>query len=179
MREIKPSARNVEQVENFKQKLANAQGIYLTDFTGLTVSQITDLRKRFREANVEYVVIKNTLSKVAFKDEGFEGLLEQLDGPNAIAIGYDDPAIPAKIISDFAKGIDKPVIKSCFFDGEILVGKAAQATKDYPTKQEIRSQILGTLEAPLGGLVGVFAGAMRDFLSVLDAYIQKRQDEEK
>jgi large subunit ribosomal protein L10 len=179
MREIKPSERNLEQVANFKQKLANAQGIYLTDFTGLTVSQMTELRKRFREAKVEYLVIKNTLSKVAFKDEGFEGLLEELDGPNAIAIGYDDPAIPAKIISGFAKEYEKPVIKSCFFDGEILVGKAAQATKDYPTKPEIRSQVLGTLEAPLSGLVGVFAGAMRDFLSVLDAYIQKRQDEDK
>jgi large subunit ribosomal protein L10 len=179
MREIKPSARNVDQVAKFKEKLANAQGIYLTDFTGLTVSQITELRKRFREANVEYLVIKNTLSRVAFKEEGFEGLLAQLDGPNAIAIGYDDPAIPAKIIAQFAKENQKPVIKSCFFDGEILVGKAAEATKDFPSKPEIRSQLLGTLEAPLSGLVGVFAGVMRDFLSVLDAYIQKRQDEEK
>ena len=179
MREIKPSTRNVEQVAKFKEKLANAQGIYLTDFTGLTVSQMTELRKRFREANVEYLVIKNTLSKVAFKDEGFAGLLEQLDGPNATAIGYDDPAIPAKIISQFAKENEKPVIKSCFFDGEILVGSAAQATKDFPTKPEIRSQILGTLEGPLSGLIGIFAGAMRDFLLVLDAYIQKRQDEEK
>jgi large subunit ribosomal protein L10 len=179
MREIKPSARNVDQVAKFKEKLAKAQGIYLTDFTGLTVAQMTDLRKRFREVNVEYLVIKNTLSKVALKEEGFGGLLPQLNGPNAIAIGYDDPAIPAKIIAQFAKENEKLVIKSCFFDGEFLVGKAAEATKDFPSKSEIRSQLLGTLGAPLSGVLGVFAGVMRDFLSVLDAYIQKRQDEEK
>jgi large subunit ribosomal protein L10 len=179
MREIKPSARNLEQVAQLKEKLSNAQGIYLTDFSGLTVAQITELRKRFREANVEYLVIKNTLTRVAFREKGFEGLLPQLDGPNAIAIGYDDPAMPAKIIAAFAKENQKPTIRGCFFDGEVLVGKAAESTKDFPTKPEIRSVLLGTMSAPLGALLGVFNGVMRDFLSVLDAYIQKRQEEEK
>jgi len=179
MREIKPSPRNLEQVAKLKEKLASAQGIYFTDFSGLTVAQMTELRKRFREAHVEYLVIKNTLSRVALKDQGLEGLLPHVDGPNAIAIGYDDPAIPAKIIAQFAKENEKPTIRSCFFDGEVLTGKAAEKTKDYPSKTEIRSQVVGMLAAPMSGLVGAMSGVMRDFLAVLDAYIQKRQAEEK
>lgn len=179
MREIKPSARNLEQVEKVKEKLVNAQGIYLTDYSGLTVEQMTELRKRLREAKVEYFVVKNTLSRVAFSQEGLEGLIPQLEGPNAIAIGYDDPAIPAKIIAAFAKDNEKPTIKSCIFDGEIYVGKAAERTKDFPSRPEIRSELVGTMVAPLGSLLGLFSGVMRDFLLVLDAYIQKRQEEEK
>jgi len=179
MRETKPSARNLEQVARLKDKLANAQGIYLTDFSGLTVEQMSELRKRFREAHVEYMVIKNTLSRVALKEGGFEGLLSHVDGQNAIAIGYDDPAVPAKIIAQFAKENEKPTIRSCFFDGEVLTGKAAESTKDFPSKSEIRSQVLGMLSAPMSGLVSAFSGVLRDFLAVLDAYIQKRQQEEK
>ena len=178
MREIKPSPRNIEQVARIREKLANAQGIYLTDFSGLSVDQITELRRRFREAHVDYLVVKNTLGKVAFADEGLKDLVPQFEGPNAIAIGYDDPAIPAKIIAAFAKENQKPVIKSCLFDGEVFIGKAAEQTKDFPSKQEIRAQVTGLMEAPLGALVGVMQGVMRDFLLVLDAYIQKREEEQ-
>jgi large subunit ribosomal protein L10 len=179
MREIKPCARNLEQVARLKEKLTNAQGIYLTDFSGLTVAEMTELRKRLRQAKVEYLVIKNTLSRVAFREQGYEGLVVSLDGPNAIAIGYDDPTIPAKVISSFAREFNKPTIRSCVFDGEIYIGADAEKAKDFPSKQQIRSQVIGTIVAPLSGFIGVISQAMSDFLAVLDAYIQKRQEEEK
>jgi len=179
MREIKPSTRNLEQVAHLKEKLTNAQGIYLTDFSGLTVSEITELRKRLRQAKVEYVVIKNTLIRVALREQGFEGLLPGLEGPNAVAIGYDDPTLPAKVISAFAKEFNKPTIRSCVFEGEVYFGVEAERTKDFPTKQQIRSEVMGTMMAPLSGILGVFSRVMGDFLAVLDAYIQKRQEEEK
>jgi large subunit ribosomal protein L10 len=102
-----------------------------------------------------------------------------LEGPNAIAIGYDDPTLPAKIISEFAKEFEKPVIKSCVFDGEVYIGADAERTKDFPSKPQIRSEVMGTMMAPLSGIVGVFSRVMGDFLAVLDAYIQKRQKEER
>ncbi len=178
MREIKPSTRNIEQVASFREKLKDAQGVYLTDYTGLTVSEITDLRKRLRDAKIEYLVIKNTLIRIAFKEEGLDDLIPHLEGPNAIAIGYEEAVIPAKVISEFAKTLKKPTIKSCVVDGELFVGKAAEATKNFPSQSEIRGTIVGTIAAPMSSLVGIFSNVMVDFLGVLEAYIQKRQEEE-
>ena len=178
MREIKPSTRNIEQLASFREKLKDAQGVYLTDYTGLTVSEITDLRKRLRDAKIEYLVIKNTLSRIAFKEEGFEDLVPYLDGPNAIAIGYEEAVTPAKVISDFAKEKKKPTIKSCLVDGELFVGKDAEATKNFPSQDEARAMIMGTISAPMSNVVGIFSNVMVDFLGVLEAYIQKRQQEE-
>ncbi len=179
MREIKPSTRNIEQVASFREKLKDAQGVYLTDYSGLTVSEITDLRKRFRDAKIEYLVIKNTLSRIAFKEEGLEDLVPHLEGQNAIAIGYEEAVIPAKVISEFAKELKKPTIKSCVVDGELFVGKAAEATKNFPSQEEIRSMIVGAIAAPMSSLVGIFSNVMVDFLGVLEAYIQKRQEAEE
>jgi large subunit ribosomal protein L10 len=178
MREIKPSTRNIEQLASFREKLKDAQGIYLTDYTGLTVSEITDLRKRLRDAKIEYLVIKNTLSRIAFKEEGLEDLVPYLDGPNAIAIGYDEAVKPAKVISEFAKELKKPTITSCVVDGELFVGKDAEATKDFPSQDEVRSMIVGAISAPMSSVVGIFSNVMVNFLGVLEAYIQKRQAEE-
>ena len=178
MREIKPSTRNIEQVAYFREKLKDAQGVYLTDYSGLTVTEITDLRKRLRDAKIEYLVIKNTLSRIVFQEEGYESLVTHLDGPNAIAIGYDEAVLPAKVISEFSKELKKPTIKSCVVDGELFVGKDAVATKNFPSRDEIRSSIVGAIVAPMSSLVGIFSNVMGDFLAILEAYIQKRQEEE-
>jgi len=88
------------QVEEIKEKFEKAQSAILVDYRGLTVEEVTELRKNFREAGVEYKVYKNNLMKLAIKDTAFEGLNADLAGPSAVAFGYEDPVVPAKIIKD-------------------------------------------------------------------------------
>jgi large subunit ribosomal protein L10 len=91
-----------ENIEEIKEKINNAQAVVLVDYRGLNVEQLTELRRKYRDAGVEYKVYKNTMMRFAFKDSGLEDFNEYLKGPSAIAFGYDDPVQVAKITSEFA-----------------------------------------------------------------------------
>ncbi|GKT34903.1 Ribosomal protein L10P like protein, partial [Aduncisulcus paluster] len=99
-------------VEEIKSKFEASQSAVVVDYRGLTVEQVTELRNKFREANVEYKVYKNNLVKIAIKDTAYEGLSADLTGPNAIAFGIEDAVAPAKIVKDFAATNDKLELKS-------------------------------------------------------------------
>ncbi|MDD4601906.1 MAG: 50S ribosomal protein L10, partial [Negativicutes bacterium] len=90
-------------VEDLKEKLSNTKGAVFTNYRGLNVAQDTKLRRKLREAGVEYRVVKNTMMRIAAKEAGLVGLEESLEGPTAIAISYTDPVAPAKIVSEFVK----------------------------------------------------------------------------
>ena len=107
-----------ENVEEIKGKIEKAQSIMLVDYRGLSVSEVTTLREKYREANVDYKVYKNTMLRFAFKDMGLEDFNEFLVGPSAVAFGYDDPVQAAKITADFAKDFKNLEIKAGVVDGK-------------------------------------------------------------
>jgi large subunit ribosomal protein L10 len=107
-----PNKKNLQQVKELTEKLEKAKAIYFTDYIGLDVGSITELRSEFYQNSVEYYVAKNTLLKIAAEKNNIKGLDEFLLGPTAIAISYDDPTSPAKIIKEFAKKFEKPTVKS-------------------------------------------------------------------
>ena len=119
-----PNASVLEQkkavVVELVEKLKAAQAGILVDYRGLTVEEDTKLRAKLREAGVEYKVVKNTLTRFAIKELGYDELDEQLNGPTSLAISSEDPVAPAKVISDFAKTNENLTIKAGFLDGKVI-----------------------------------------------------------
>ena len=152
-----PNAKVLEQkktaVAELIEKLNAAQAGVLVDYRGLTVSEDTELRRKFREAGVEYTVVKNSLTRFAAKEVGLEELDGILHGPTSLAISDSDPVAPAKIISDFAKNNDKIEIKAGFLDGKVISLDEVKTLANTPSRETLIAKIMGSLNAPISNLV--------------------------
>ena len=154
-------------VSELKTKLEGATALYYTDFTGLNVKRMTDLRRRLRKANVEYVVIKNTLALRAVNESGLVG--ERLKGPTGLVVAKD-PVAAAKVITDFARENDKkPTVKGGVFEGKAI--DTAQVTKlaSMPSREQMLAELGAGLQSPMAAFVGALNGLLYMFAGVLDA----------
>lgn len=160
-------------VSDLKSKLEGATALYYTDFTGLNVKRMTDLRRKLRKANVEYVVIKNTLALRAVNESGLVG--ERLRGPTGLVVARD-PIVAAKVITDFAKENDqKPAVKGGVFEGTKI--DKAQVTKlaSMPSREQMLAQLGAGLQSPLAGFVGALSGILYMFAGALEGLRQQRE----
>ncbi len=142
-----------EQVAQLAEKMKSAASGILVDYRGLTVSEDTELRNKLREAGVEYKVVKNTLTRFAANQIGFEGLDEILNGPTSMALSFEDPVAPAKILSDFAKTNTNLEIKSGFLDGKVLSLDEIKTLAATPSRDTLIAKIMGSLNSPVSSLV--------------------------
>ena len=163
-----PSSKNIEAVAELSDKLVRAKAIYFTDYLGLDVGSITDLRSQFFQADVEYTVAKNTLLKIAAKENKIKGLDEFLTGPTAIAISYDEPTSPAKVIKSFSKDHDKPRVKGILFEGDVLDGSEFKRLADLPSKIELLSQLVALLQSSMSKLVNTLNAPLTNVANVLN-----------
>lgn len=162
-------------VEYLSTQFAKAQAAFLTDYRGLNVEQISSLRNQLEELGTEFRVVKNTLAKIAAKGTIIEQCADQLQGPNAIALVYEDPAAAAKALVEFAKKEDKLEVKSGVL-GETLLNEAQIAhLASLPGKDVLRAQLLGTMNAVPGGLVNVLSGVLRSLVQVLNAIQESKE----
>ncbi|MBD3289888.1 50S ribosomal protein L10 [candidate division KSB1 bacterium] len=166
-----------QKVTEITEKISEAKSILLTDYKGLDVEKISDLRSQLREASVEYKIVKNTLTKISVENLGYKELIEFLDGPTAIAFGLDDPIAPAKIISDFAKKNDRPQIKAYFLDGQLYKGKEVDELAKLPTQEVLLGQLVGTISAPLSNFVYLLNNLLQKTVFVLSAIKEKKEQE--
>ena len=160
-------------VVELKKKLGGAKALYYTDFTGLNVKSMTELRRRLRKQGVEYVVIKNTLALRAVNESGLVG--ERLRGPTGIVVAKD-PVAAAKVITDFAKENDKrPSVKGGMFDGRAV--NAAQVAKlaNMPSREQMLSQLGGYMQAPMTQMVSVMNSLLSNFAGVVEALKAQRE----
>ncbi len=169
-----PNVKNVQQVKELTEKLDQAKAIYFTDYIGLDVGKITELRSEFFQNSVDYYVAKNTLLKIAAKNNKIEGLDKYLSGPTAIAISYDEPTGPAKIIKEFAKKYNKPIVKSILFEGEVLDGSKFKSIADLPSKEQLIANFASTLQSPLVKLASVLNATMSSLVGVLNSLKEKK-----
>ena len=137
------------QVEEITEKFKAAASIVVVDYRGLTVGQVTELRKQLREAGVEFKVYKNTLTRRAAEAAGLEGINEFLTGPNAIAFSNEDVVAPAKIINDFAKKNEALEIKAGIIEGTIASVEDVKALAELPSREGLLSMLLSVLQAPV------------------------------
>jgi len=134
-------------VADLKAKLSGAEGVFYTDFTGLNVKRMTDLRRRFKKAGVEYVVIKNTLALRAVNEAGLTG--QKLRGPTGVVV-TKDPITAAKLLSDFAKENDqKPTVKGGIYEGAVIDEAMVKKLASLPTRDEALSILVGTFNSVL------------------------------
>jgi large subunit ribosomal protein L10 len=158
------------QVAEIQDRFGKMASAVFTDFRGLDVETINDLRREFDKVAVEYKVVKNTLVKRAIGEEGYaEGLSPYLAGPTAVAWSYEDPVAPAKVVADFSKTNDKLKIKCAVLDGEVLDEGQVIALSKMPGKDEIKSKLLATFMAPAQQMVRLLAAGPTNFMYLLNA----------
>jgi len=164
-------------VAELRGKLERATAAILTDFKGLTVAEISNLRDSLAAEKSEYQVVKNTLMRLSAKGTDLEVLDPVLKGTCAIAIAYGDPAIPAKIIKKFGKTNEKLKVKAGSLGSRLLNPDQISALAELPPKEELLAKMLGTLNAVPTGLVTVLSGVPRAFVGVLDAIRRQREEQ--
>jgi large subunit ribosomal protein L10 len=142
-----------EVVKEIQEKFANAKSVVLSDYRGLNVAETTELREKFREAGVEYKVYKNNLVKLAVKGTDFEEITADLTGPNAIAFGYEDPVVPAKVIKDFAKEHGNLSLKTGIIEGEYFGSEKMLKIAEIPSKDELIVRFLSSVKSPVNNFV--------------------------
>jgi large subunit ribosomal protein L10 len=140
------------KVAEIKEKLEKAQGIVFTQYQGLTVEEDTELRKKLREAGVEYKVYKNSLTTLAAKELGLDGVVSYLEGPVSVAFGYEDATAPARVLNDFAKNHKKLELKAGIVDGTIYNAEEVAKLASIPSREVLIAQLLGSFKAPLSNL---------------------------
>jgi large subunit ribosomal protein L10 len=172
-----PKARKeqkAEQVELLAEKLKKAKVAVLTDYRGLKVSQIQELRGKLRTGNVEYRVVKNTLARRAADSAGYGALESELKGPIAIAFGYDDLSLPPRLINEFVRTTRLKVeVVGGLVEGRVFNRDQIKQLADLPSREVLLAQLLGTLQAPVGQLVGIMQTPVQQLVGVLNAYKSK------
>ncbi|MCF8044180.1 MAG: 50S ribosomal protein L10 [Desulfarculaceae bacterium] len=156
-------------VSQVSERLSRARAVVLTDFRGLKVEQMTELRHQLREKGLDYLVVKNTLLRLAASGTPTEALLEGLEGPNGMAVGYDDPVDLAKVLTEFAKTNPKFEVRKGLLEGTVIDTAQVEALSKLPSREVLLAQLLGTMNAVPQGMVTVMAGIVRSLLNVLKA----------
>ncbi len=166
-----------EVVAELTELFGGASGLYSIDFTGLTVAQAIRLRREFNKAGVTYKVAKNTLVKRALQGVGgYDHVLDKFAGQTGIAVGYEDPAAPARVLRDFIDPkIDIPKLNFAVIEQQVMDGSKLKEIAAMPSRKDMLASIVGAINAPASGLVGVLNAVMRDLSSVIEEVAKKKE----
>ena len=169
-------AKKEEIVSDLQDRLSRSRVAILTDFKGLDVSAITELRNELRKADSEFKVAKNSLMKLATAKVQMEGLEKHIEGPRAIAFNYEDPVAPAKVLVDFSKKNDKLEIIAGTLDAKVISKDDIQNLAKLPSREELLAQLLSAMNAVPAGLVQVLAAIPRQLVNVLTAIRDQKEE---
>lgn len=175
MHDIRPE--KAGKVAELKDLLTSSKGVVLVDYCGLTVAEDTELRSKMREAGVKYMVAKNTFIRIAAQEAGIKGLDAYLEHNTAVAFSAEDPVAPAKILNDFSKDHKALEIKAGILDGKVIGLDEVKAVAELPSREELLAKLVGSMQAPISGLVNVLQGTIRNFVYTLEAVRQKKEQE--
>jgi large subunit ribosomal protein L10 len=161
------------------ETLNRVSGLYLANFSGLTVEKANALRSEFFKAGVDYKVIKNTLLKRALEEVGgYDGVMPHLVNQTGVVFAYDDPVQPARILKEFIKTNENMLsVKVCVLDKEVFDGSRLDELASLPTRDDLMASIIGSIAAPAQGIVGAINAVMRDLVGVIDAIEKQKQEQ--
>ena len=177
-----PNARVLSEkqaiVSDLVKKFREAQGGVFVDYTGTTVAADTEMRRAMRAAGVEYAVIKNTLTRIAADQVGFNELDPILHGATSMAVCHSDPVAAAKIICEYADKKDSTIkIKAGFVDGKVISAEEVHALSELPSKEALVAQVLGTMMAPVTSFATVLNANIRGLAVALQAIADKKSED--
>jgi large subunit ribosomal protein L10 len=164
-------------VAGIKERFEKSKVVILTDYKGLNVEAMTELRAKLREAEIEYQVIKNTMLRLASEGTDVEAIKDNFKGPSAVALSYEDPVAPAKILTDFAKDHDKLEIKIGVMGGKVLELDGIKALSALPSREELLATVLSAMNAVPTALVTALSDVPRRMVNVLQAIKDQKQEE--
>ena len=166
-------AEKEQLVTELRDKLTSAQSLYYTDFTGLNVKRMTELRRRLKRVGVDYVVIKNTLALRAVNESGLVG--ETLKGPTGLVVGKD-PVAAARILTEFAKEFeDKPSMKGGLLQGKAIDNAQVKRMASLPSREQMLADLAAGMQSPMAAFVGALNGLFYMFAGALDALKSQRE----
>jgi len=169
-----PKEEKVRLVDELRENINSSSALLLTDYRGLTVSEITALRRNLRETGTEYKVVKNTLFEMAAQGIVDSLLVELLKGPTAVAFVHNDPIAPAKAIVDFMRDHKALSIKGGVVEGQFCSGDQIQALSKVPPLEILIGQLMGAIQSPITGLVGTLQGCMSNLVYTLQAVVDQK-----
>ncbi len=152
-----------------------SSAMFFTDFSGLTVDQVTELRREFRKSGIQYRVAKNTLIRKALETVGgYDPVFDRLVGPTGVAFAFEDPIAPAKVIQKFAEKHNKLSLKVCMIEKQVYDGSRLADLAKMPSRKEIIASLLGTFEAPVVAIPGLINSLLGDVVSVIGEVEKKK-----
>ena len=166
-----------ERIREMTDHMASAKGVYLADFTGLTVEKVSLLRREMRKSGVHVEVIKNTLLRFAARETGYDVLLPHIQGPTAVLLPMKEEVAPAKILDAFIKEHKLPAVKIACLDGKLYGEDDVKQLAKLPPREILLGQFLRVLQGPLTQFVSVLNAPLRDLANVLDQVSKKRGPE--
>jgi large subunit ribosomal protein L10 len=162
-----PTQEKTESLEELKHRLGDATMAVLTEYRGLTVSQLSDLRRRLRGASATCQVVKNRIARLAVAGSPFQGLHAHLKGPTAIVLSAEDPVAVAKTLQTFARTNQRLLIKAGYVDGAVLPADSVRSLADLPSRDALRSQLVTAVQGPMAQICSVLTAPLRDLTYIL------------
>ena len=169
-----PTEKKIENVKELQETLKKTNIGIFTDYRGLKTSDLNALRKKLREVNAEYKVVKNTLAVKAAQASGMEYTAEGFKGPMAVAFGYGELNDAAKALTEFIKATKSPMtVKGGFMEGKMLTAKEIDTLAKLPGKKQLIAMVLAGMQSPMYGIVNVLAAPMRGLAQVLNGRMKQ------
>jgi large subunit ribosomal protein L10 len=163
-----PTQEKVSAVADLKARLAGMNSVFLAEYRGLTVQQLSELRKQLRAVSAEYKVVKNRLARLAVSSSDLALITPHLKGPTGLVIARDEPVAVAKALQTFARTVPALAVKAGFVDGQVLGPEELKALADLPPRAVLRGQVVAAVQGPLTQLVGLLERVQRDLVYVLE-----------
>lgn len=162
-----PTPAKVATVEKLKTRLADARTVVLTEYRGLTVQQLGELRKQLRAVSASYQVVKNRLARIAVQASELERLAGHLTGPTGMILSREDPVAVARAVHAFARGNQALAIKAGFVEGQMLPPAELRALAELPSRDALRGQLVGVIQGSAAQLVGLLTAVQRELVYIL------------
>jgi large subunit ribosomal protein L10 len=172
---MKTREQKAQEVSELSEQIGKASNAFLIDFKGITVPQVTELRKQVRQTNSGYVVVKNTLALIALKDSPIINMKEQFTGPTAIAFNASDAVVLAKALTKFAKDVPAVHFKGALLNGQVVPASEIQNIANLPSREELVAKLLYLMQAPIRGLVTVLQANIRNLAVVIDQIAKQKE----
>lgn len=174
-----PNQQKIQKVEELRKKISNSKSVLFTEYHGLDANQTNDLRSKIKEVGAELSIAKNTLLKIAFKEEkkGNKDIDQQLSGPTAVIFSYEDAIAPIKVLTDFAKKIELPKIKAGILEGVFITTEKIEELSKIPSKEVLLAHAVSGLISPITGFVNVLGGTRSKLIYALSAITAEMEKE--